>query len=925
MSIPPPSSGRRHTGSILVRMRRFWLGGLLVFSSVALAFAVLAYVVPPTYEASSIIEVTGDGPLDSKALAEELTKAILDSGRIEDLARHSEPGDDPLSALDRVRRAFRITPRSDRAFSISYEGRSPESTLHAGEVLLDTALEHFAGDAARHDEKQARAELEKRTRALADFVTLHPDFSPGQIAAPPGPSAEPQRPSTSRDDPTLNVLRQERTRLEEKLAAAQAEASQSPFKNPYGDEPDSDVAALGRQLAQVRLAIAAHQKAIAERNQSPRADQSPEAAGETAKKASLDSEWRSLVRAVVEAQGAPVPEAQSRPTRTVRVVEPPKLPSRPVKPNRPLVSGVGVLLGMGAGLVWAFARVNLVDRGRRRSPSARDRVATAPAAREDGSAEASVPALPEHASLEPAFAEPAGALAVAPTVALPAATDAALLPTEAMPVASPPMAVAAANRAALGPNENVAATDAAKVEPEPRANEVRSLSPPGQPHARPGLRGAGTQRGMIDPQFVKAQTGETPQSLAERVQAKPIVEVSGERRSDPAAERRDRPSSPPRSVTPPGPPSAPITQRLGTPNDVPEAQHRPSQSPSADKPDTSYSFVDRGWRATSKRASSRPPSRPAERPEPAEAQRGHQPSAAPPREEPPEPPRGALRSPVPPEPQQRNTTPPGTPRAYAESRAHSNRPPATKPGWAKPSPPGFAAVGEVWTKVAGPSEPPADEVVEPRSVPPTWNAGARDEPPSDELSALSEKIAELAQGGGCVVVGVIAERAELEAKSEVAARLASMVAEGTSRVLLMEGNFDWPAVHRQMSVSMPNFSGFSQQMHARTRKAERRPWIVLRCRPNLDVLAEGIVRSPGVLYSQQFAEAVSELRRYYRVIICDGPVAGGPDSKPLDAVTDGLVVVAPSQRALMSSLDRAAKWFGKKQLLAAVSAGSANK
>src|SRR5262249_49470979 len=139
-------------------------------------------------------------------------------------------------------------------------------------------------------------------------------------------------------------------------------------------------------------------------------------------------------------------------------------------------------------------------------------------------------------------------------------------------------------------------------------------------------------------------------------------------------------------------------------------------------------------------------------------------------------------------------------------------------------------------------------------------------------------------------------------------------------VLLMEANFDWPAVHRQMGVSMPSFSGFSQQMHARTRKGQKRPWIVVRCTPSLDVLAEGIVRSPGVLYSQQFSEAVSELRQYYRVIVCDGPVVGAADARPLDAVTDGLIVVARSQRALMNSLDGATKWFGKKQLVAALPA-----
>src|ERR1041385_1519792 len=377
MSIPPPSSGRRHSSPPWVKMRRYWLGGVVAFFFVAATFVVLAFVVPPPYEASSVIEVTAEGAIDATALAQEIRNAILESGRIEDLARHSEPGDDPLSALDRVRRSFRITPRAPRSFVINYEARRPESALHGGEVLLDAALEHFASDAARHDQKQARADLDKRTRALADFVTLHPDFSPGQTPAP-GASAQPQRTTGVRDDPTLNVLRQERTRLEEKLAAAQASAAH-PSENPYEDDADSEVVALGRQLAQVRLAIAAHQKAVAERPQSPPTP-SPEAAAEAARKASLDSEWRSLVRAVVEAQSAPVSEVASRPPRTARVVEQPKLPTRPMKPNRPLVSAVGILLGIGAGGVWAFARMNLVDRTRRRSAALRERAPAATAA-----------------------------------------------------------------------------------------------------------------------------------------------------------------------------------------------------------------------------------------------------------------------------------------------------------------------------------------------------------------------------------------------------------------------------------------------------------------------------------------------------------------------------------------------------------------
>src|SRR5262245_4864947 len=119
MSIPPPSSGRRQPASVYSRMKRYWLGGVATLLCVSGIFVVLAFVVPPTYESASTIEIGGQNLPDAKALGQELRSAIMESGRIEDLARHAEPGEDPLSGLDRTRRAFSVTARSERAFSIS--------------------------------------------------------------------------------------------------------------------------------------------------------------------------------------------------------------------------------------------------------------------------------------------------------------------------------------------------------------------------------------------------------------------------------------------------------------------------------------------------------------------------------------------------------------------------------------------------------------------------------------------------------------------------------------------------------------------------------------------------------------------------------------------------------------------------------------
>jgi Mrp family chromosome partitioning ATPase/capsular polysaccharide biosynthesis protein len=941
MSIPPPSSGRRQPASVFTRMRRYWLGSAGTFLCISSAFLVLAFIVPPTYQSTAAVEIDGAGLPDKDALAKEIRTAVLESGRIEDLARHSEPGDDPLSGLERARRSFTIAATSERAFSISYDGRRPESALHGAEVLLDAVLEHFARDAAHQDEKHARADLEKRTRELADFVTRHPDFSSGPPAPRAAGSAQPARASAApRDDPTLSVLRQERVRLESRLAAAQTEAATSNFKNPYEDEGESDIAVLGRQLAQVRLAIQAHQKAVAQRAESPSVP-SPEAAAEAARRASLDTEWKRLVSAVVEAQNAPPPGKDVKPIRTARVIEQPRLPSRPIKPNRPLTTAVGVLLGVLAAGVWAFARVNLMDRVKRRTQAGRaattsDRPPSTTASFGTPSAAQKVSAAPQAPAQAPAGLLPTEltrtspqsrrAIGLADTVAVPSADDGTLGQTQASAEPSP-LAVAEPDKRSLSPTQMIVEPQGIVTDPPSPDPETRASPTPQGPHHRPGLKDAGTQMGMIDAAFVKAQTGTAPQSLAERVEARRIVDVSGDRRSDPPPARGDRPSSPPRSVTPPGPTSSPpITKRIGTPSDpadgpTPSLPTKPPGASESDRPDTSYRFIDRGWRATSKRGSSRPPTRPSDdagRPDDGGR------SVSPHPTELRAPPTFSRQSPAPerePAPAAKSRTPSATPHAHADAHATSNYPGATQPGWARPSPPPAQGVGEVWAKVSRPSEPIPDDVVEPRSVPPNWSglASRNDEPPDGQLSGLADKLTELATAHS-FVVGVVSERAELEAKSGIAASLAVMTAESAPRVLLMEANFDWPAVHRQMAVSMPNFSGFSQQMHARTRKGQKKPWIVVRCSPNLDILAEGIVRSPGVLYSQQFAEAVSELRNYYRVIVCDGPIVGGADAKPLDAVTDGLIVVAPSQRALMNSLDNAAKWFGKKQLLAAVPA-----
>jgi Mrp family chromosome partitioning ATPase len=188
--------------------------------------------------------------------------------------------------------------------------------------------------------------------------------------------------------------------------------------------------------------------------------------------------------------------------------------------------------------------------------------------------------------------------------------------------------------------------------------------------------------------------------------------------------------------------------------------------------------------------------------------------------------------------------------------------------------------------------------------------------PLAELTKLIEELFRLATRGGVLVR--VASGPECERiKSEVAAQLAWMLAErGSARVLLLEADFERPAVRRVMKVETPPFKGFSQQLHQRATSGTRAAWSVLRCAPSLNVLAEGRVRTLGVLDSPEFSVALAELRRYYDFIIADGPVIdSGVDSRALDGVAESIVYVTTSGAAVSATLELISQTYGDRELV----------
>ncbi len=182
-------------------------------------------------------------------------------------------------------------------------------------------------------------------------------------------------------------------------------------------------------------------------------------------------------------------------------------------------------------------------------------------------------------------------------------------------------------------------------------------------------------------------------------------------------------------------------------------------------------------------------------------------------------------------------------------------------------------------------------------------------------SLSAETRAELAReiyllaADGCVVVAVSGAPLELKSRfaAEVALALASL---DSGRVLLVEGNFERPAVARLLGVHMPNSFGFSRQLRAHD-EAQLEAWNVVRCLDTLDVLAEGVLRSPTALKSD-LAGGIRELRTHYAYIVIDGPALhSANDCRQIDAVSDALVLAHAPEAA--SELSRAAALFGKKR------------
>lgn len=217
----------------------------------------------------------------------------------------------------------------------------------------------------------------------------------------------------------------------------------------------------------------------------------------------------------------------------------------------------------------------------------------------------------------------------------------------------------------------------------------------------------------------------------------------------------------------------------------------------------------------------------------------------------------------------------------------------------------------------GRAEPSSEWQVQAFLPPTGWSLPSSLMPQGEAERTCDELLGKLGQG--CLVLAVTSEPGRRAVKSSVAAQLAVGVAAARSaRVLLLEGDMARPHVHRSIEAEMATSTGFTQQLQAKVQAGVSRQWSVLGCSRTLHVLAEGRFRSPEMLRSPQFAEALGELRERYDLIVIDGPSIDAPsEMRVLRREADTVVFAVGSEAERASAIEQGTTLFGASLLTVA--------
>lgn len=153
------------------------------------------------------------------------------------------------------------------------------------------------------------------------------------------------------------------------LARAQASVKEDPS---YASASNAD-AKIREQLAAIKAAIAARERALSSAGRPNQGAATPKPKAESGA-VELETEWQRLVREVSEARSHKEDVANKRAraelaasatassgSMLMTVIDPAYRPTRPVKPKRMVLGGMTFGLSAMLGVLWAFARVLLDD------------------------------------------------------------------------------------------------------------------------------------------------------------------------------------------------------------------------------------------------------------------------------------------------------------------------------------------------------------------------------------------------------------------------------------------------------------------------------------------------------------------------------------------------------------------------------------
>jgi Mrp family chromosome partitioning ATPase len=673
-------------------------------------------------------------------------------------------------------------------------------------------------------------------------------------------------------DPLVLALRAEKTRIEARLAQPRTEPTgENPYEEPSQlQKPDS----LRLRLKEIDKALDARAMAAA------RASASPPPSSSTTPE--VRAEWQRLLKAVSDSRSAePAPPPGPRLKVTLARAA---LPRFRVKPDRASLMLVGVLSAIVAGLLAALVRGRLEARAFRAYGI---RTGEHPVAVPQTTLRMGPNLLPK--LLGPAPDPPPTPLPAAPVKAItrepiPLAPriptsigHPALAPTAITPIPEVPTVP-------LTPIPPAAAAPAPTTPIPPPAQAPATPIPPA--HAPAQVSGAPTPKRLLDQPPNTATYGERGRRGSGERAARRVTQIYG---TPPAPDLKGASNalrttqtygSPPVAIPPYRPSSsgedgaardevpAPANTTSLRPLPMIPVARTSSAPPPANAPgtrsnapliETSYSYV----------STPLPPPMPGG----SDAFALNPPSTQP---------YGRMRT---------STAEPGVIVSAATEPARTATPLLPPPG---------------------PRETPAALGVTTHPVQVEWRPDASLSPEAHKK--FYPEIVSLAVDA-CFVVAVSGTTGNASEQARIACEIAlGLAVLGTPRVLLLEGNFHYPHVHKLMNLNVAITAGFSQQLQARIHAPGDRNWQVTRCSPTLHVLAEGVMRTPGLLLSRQFEESVRALRTGYDILVISAPAAlSEPEGRALSDVVDGVVIM--ESKTKLDAAPEVTRFFARQRFV----------